>query len=114
MAVLGALGVAACGEMTPEQQAQSDATFACMERTSAVFPVLAQMSDTGDEEPAEASDDVKVDAGGGFVMTWEVRGKSRPLPDEFKCRGNLTGRIIETVELNGVTKRPNPSEIWKY
>jgi len=100
--------------MTPEQLAELEASFACVERADAIFPVFAQMSDTADEEADESSDKFHVDGSGGFVLKFKVSGKNRPLPERFECRGNLTDRTIEVVELNGVSKRPNPSEIWKY
>ena len=109
MIVAGGLSVAACGAMTPEQQDELEASFACVERADAVFPAFAQMSDTANE-----SSDFHVDGSGGFVLEFKVSAKDRPLPERFECRGNLTDRTIEMVELNGVNKHPNPSEIWKY
>jgi hypothetical protein len=108
---LGALAAAACGEMTPDEQARWDATIACAERADALFPVLKDIPEANDDEP---SGDFQVDASGGFTLTWKTQGKKRALPDELECRGSLTGRAIEFLELNGVTKRPQPSEVWKY
>jgi hypothetical protein len=107
----GALALAGCGEMTPDEQARSDALVACAERADALFPVLKDIPEANDDEQ---SGNFHVDVAGGFALTWKTQGKNRPLPDELECRGNLTGRTIEFVELNGVTKRPNPSEVWKY
>ncbi len=111
---MSVLSVSACGAVTPEDVAELDASFACMERAGTVFPGFAQMSDRSEEESAETSSDFHVEAAGGFAWTWKVKGKNRPLSDEFECRGNSTDRTIESVQLNGVTKRANPSEIWKF
>jgi len=111
-AVAGGLIVASCGELTPEEQAHSDATIACFERAVSLFPILSEMPESNEQE--KESSDFQVDPNGGFVLLWEAKGKKRPLTDRLECRGNLTAQTLEYLELNGVTKRPQPFEIWKY
>ena len=105
----GLLSLGACGKMTPAEQAQMDAVGACTNKAEAVFPVLSQMPDTGSGDT-----DVHVGAAGTFDFTASMSGKGRPLPDRFSCHGNLNQRTIEFVELNGVKKRPQPPEVWKF
>jgi hypothetical protein len=96
--------------MTPAEQAQMDAVGACTNKAEAVFPVLSQMPDT----EGNGGTDVHVDAAGSFDFTATMSDKGRPLPDRFSCHGNLNQRTIEFVELNGVKKRPQPQEVWKF
>ena len=111
MLLLGALTLSACGEMSPEEEAQMAALLACSERADSAFPVLTEMPDTADEE---TSDEFRVDPAGAYVWTAKVRGKGRPLPDELICSGSLKDRTVEFIELNGVRKRPQPQEVWKF
>ena len=76
-----------------------------------MFPVLAEMPDG--IEP-ESTDDFQTNAAGGFTYRLTAKSKDRPLSDQLVCRGHSTTRTIESVELNGVAKRPQPPEIWKY
>ena len=108
---VGTLALAACGELSPAEQARTDAVLACSDWASTQFPVLKDIPNMKDEQSA---DEFRVDANGAFVWIMTVRGKGRPLADRLSCRGNVNVRAVESVELNGVVKRPQAQEVWKY
>ena len=109
--VVGALLLAACGELSPAEQARMDALVACSDRASAAFPVLADIPNVAGEK---ATDEFRTDPMGAFNWTAKVSAKGRPLSDSLTCHGNLNGRTVEFVEFNGVKKQPQPQEVWKF
>ncbi len=98
--------------MTSAELARLDIELACFNKADAVFPILAGQPDieTDDDVGAE----FRLDPSGSFVWNVTLKGKGRPLPDRLFCAGNSNERRIELIELNGVKKRPDPQEVWKF
>ena len=88
-----------------------DAVVACSEKADAQFAALNDIPDMEDEN---LGDDLRVDANGAFVWSATMTGKGRPLPERLVCQGNLNERTINSIEFNGVIKRPAAQEVWKF
>lgn len=102
--------------MTPEQQAETDAFVACYERSKQLFPLLAAEDDEALNAKAASPEesDWRVGKDGHFVWEAKSADPKRRSPFLFTCAGNVRQRVIELIEFDGETKRPEPGQVWSF
>ena len=96
--------------MTPAQQAEMDALAACADRGGTEFPALVELKDRDEDGEPE----FRVGEDGNFLWAVPSTAEVRTSPHLFVCSGNVNARTIEFVESEGVSKRPQPPEVWNY
>ena len=93
-----------CDGMTPTESVRFDAELACYDKWNAEFLVV---------EDETSLHDFHVDAKGSFVFAATTPGKGPPR-SSITCHGNVNERTVQSVEFNGVIRRPSNQQVWKF
>jgi hypothetical protein len=118
LTILAAVGVASCGLPTVEGKI-SMTQAACLEKAQQFFPKLGILGDglvLGGIEANENAVDGETDLGqfrmvstGKFIWDWPLPS---PLTGKLTCSGDFNLSRIETLNFNGLDKRPTANEVW--
>ncbi|MBA3898423.1 MAG: hypothetical protein H0X36_15100 [Sphingomonadaceae bacterium] len=118
LAALSFLALAACDQTIDDQELTSE--IACVAKAKEVFSELQGIGDPLDQFTLDMAEtrnattkkpeDFRFVSTGKFIFRLKLSGVTRPA--KLTCTGDFNLKRLETVNLNGLDKRPTPGEIW--
>ena len=115
LVVFAAIGAASCGPPTVEGQI-SITQIACLEKAQQLFPKLKAL-DEADASTGENAAELNPNLGqfrmvstGKFIWDWTLPS---PATGKLVCTGDFNTRRIETMNYDGLGKRPAGNEVWE-
>ena len=115
LAVLAAFGAASCGPPTVDGQI-SITQIACLEKAQQIFPELKALDEAGANTGGNAAElnpnlgQFRMVSTGKFIWDWTLPS---PSTGKLVCTGDFNTRRIETLNYDGLGKRPAANEVWE-
>ena len=90
--------------------------MACLEKAQQLFPTLKSVDEAiGNEtkntpEPEPDMGKFRMVSTGKFIWDWTLPS---PATGKLTCIGDFNTRRIETINYNGIDKRPDANDVWE-